>query len=210
MYGGLRMHNSRRIARRIFFFLIVPVAWVFAQDGHPIVSPEVSANGQVTFRFRAPNAKAVSVDLEGLAHHLPMQVDDQGIWSVTSDPLEPDYYGYSFLADDVRLLDPANPLLKPNLIQTQNQVHVSGPPSLAWELTAVPHGSVHHYFYHSRVIGDDRDFYVYTPPDYDPRGKTLYPVLYLLHGFSDDATGWTTAGRANVILDNLIAQGKAK
>ena len=74
----------------------------------------------------------------------------------------------------------------------------------------MPHGQVHHHFYHSAVVGDDRDFYVYTPPAYDPASKQTYPVLYLLHGFSDDASGWTAVGRANVILDNLIAQGKAK
>jgi enterochelin esterase family protein len=74
----------------------------------------------------------------------------------------------------------------------------------------VPHGEVHHHFYKSGVVGDDRGFFVYTPPGYDPRGKQSYPVLYLLHGYSDDANAWTAVGRANVILDNLIAQGKAK
>src|SRR5204862_6331322 len=73
-----------------------------------------------------------------------------------------------------------------------------------------PHGEIHHHFYKSGVVGDDRDYFVYTPPGYDPRGKQTYPVLYLLHGFSDDASAWTAVGRANVILDNLIAQGKAK
>jgi enterochelin esterase family protein len=90
-------------------------------------------------------------------------------------------------------------------------VHVpaSGTP-LPWEVTNVPRGTVHHHFYHSAVVGDDRDFYVYTPPGYDAAAKTPYPVLYLLHGFSDDASGWTAVGKAHVILDNLIAQGKAK
>ncbi len=74
----------------------------------------------------------------------------------------------------------------------------------------MPHGEIHHHFYKSGVVDDDRDFYVYTPPGYDPRKKQKYPVLYLLHGFSDDASGWTAVGRANVILDNLIAQGRAK
>ena len=81
---------------------------------------------------------------------------------------------------------------------------------LPWELNDVPRGEVHHHFYKSAVAGDQRDFYVYTPPGYDPAAKTTYPVLYLLHGYSDDASGWTAVGRANVILDNLIAQGKAK
>jgi enterochelin esterase family protein len=82
--------------------------------------------------------------------------------------------------------------------------------SLPWEWNNVPHGEIHHHFYKSAVAADDRDYYVYTPPDYEPATKKTYPVLYLLHGFSDDASGWTAVGLANVILDNLIAQGKAK
>ena len=74
----------------------------------------------------------------------------------------------------------------------------------------MPHGEIHHHFYKSTVAGDDRDYYVYTPPGYDPAARKTYPVLYLLHGFSDDASGWTAVGHANVILDNLIAQRKAK
>ena len=139
-----------------------------------------------------------------------MQKDDQGVWIITTAPLAPDYYGYSFVADGVRLIDPENPLLTPNLLDTESAVHVPGPLSLPWELNDVPHGEVHHHFYKSAVAGDDRDYYVYTPPGYDPAAKRTYPVLYLLHGYSDDASGWTAVGHANVILDNLIAQGKAK
>jgi enterochelin esterase-like enzyme len=87
---------------------------------------------------------------------------------------------------------------------------VPGPASSSWEVADVPRGEVHHHFYHSGVIGDNRDYYVYTPPGYEQNARQQYPVLYLLHGFSDDASGWTAVGRANVILDNLIAQGKAK
>jgi enterochelin esterase-like enzyme len=175
----------------------------------PLVSPEVHADNSVTFRFRAPNALEVKLEREG-AEALSMQKGEQGIWSVTTAPLAPDYYGYSFVADGVRLIDPENPLLTPNLLNTENAVHVPGPLSLPWELNDVPHGVVHHHFYKSEVAHDDRDYYVYTPAGYDPAAKKTYPVLYLLHGFSDDASGWTAVGHANVILDNLIAQGKAK
>jgi enterochelin esterase-like enzyme len=81
---------------------------------------------------------------------------------------------------------------------------------LPWEAADVPHGEVHHHFYKSAIVGDNRDFFVYTPPGYDPKGTTAFPVLYLLHGYSDDASGWTAVGKANLILDNQIAQGKAK
>jgi enterochelin esterase-like enzyme len=176
----------------------------------PVISPEIQSDSRVIFRFRDPNAQKVELQLEGLTAHFPMQKDDSGVWTVTTDALEPDYYGYSFVADGVALIDPANPLLKPNLLNTQSMVHVPGPASLPWEMNDVPRGIVHHHFYKSVVVGDQRDYYVYTPPGYDAAAKSKYPVLYLLHGYSDDASGWTAVGRANVILDNLIAQQKAK
>ena len=175
-----------------------------------LITPEVHSDNSVTFRFRAPNAQQVSVRREGVPDPLPMQKDETGVWTVTTAPLPPDYYGYSIIVDGQRTIDPYNSLLKPNLLSTENMVHVQGERSLPWELTDVPHGEVHHHFYHSAVANDDRDYYVYTPPGYDPTVKKAYPVLYLLHGYSDDASGWTAVGRANVILDNLIAQGKAK
>src|SRR5262249_44178558 len=106
-------------------------------------------------------------------------------------------------------VDPSNPVRVPNLLFNSSTVHVPGS-SLPWETADVPHGVVHRHFYRSAVVGDDRDYFVYTPPGYDPRAAASYPVLYLLHGFSDDASAWTAVGRANVILDNLIAQGKAR
>jgi enterochelin esterase-like enzyme len=173
-----------------------------------LVTPEVHSDNTVTFRFLAPNAQEVKLSREG-TEPVAMQKDDKGVWSVTTAPLAPDYYGYSIIVDGVRMLDPYNHGLTPNLIAPGNFVHVPGP-SLPWELNDIPHGEVHHHFYRSAVADDQRDFYVYTPPGYDPAAKTTYPVLYLLHGYSDDASGWTAVGRANVILDNLIAEGKAK
>src|SRR3974390_1725277 len=195
---------------------------VVAQDAKPtapaapqtpppaLVTPEVHSDYSVTFRFRAPNAQQVSVRREGLADPLPMQKDESGVWSVTSPSWSPDYYGYSIIVDGQRTIDPFNSLLKPNLLSTENMVHIQGERSLSWELNDVPHGEVHHHFYRSMVANDDRDYYVYTPPGYSSVAQITYPVLYLLHGYSDDASGWTAVGRANVILDNLIAQGKAK
>jgi enterochelin esterase-like enzyme len=217
-----RRFMTRRIMTRALsasFLLLLAVAtgWAQTQSAAPappqpvIVSPEVHADGSVTFRFHDPNAHEVILSLEG-GKLLPMQKDDQGIWGVTSDSLTPDFYAYSFKADGVSLMDPSNPLIKPNLLHSENMVHVPGPSDLPWEMSGAPHGVVHRHFYRSKVVGDERDFYVYTPPGYDndPGAKQTYPVLYLLHGFSDDASGWLSIGRANVILDKLIAQGKAK
>ncbi len=189
--------------------LLLAFVPVYAQPPQRLQSPEVGPDNRVTFRFRAPGAKDVYLAREG-AQRLPMQRDEAGVWTVTTDPLEPDIYGYFFIADGVNLIDPSNPLMKPNLLNTQSAVHVRSSASLPWEVDSVPHGELHRHFYRSAVVGDDRDFYVYTPPGYDPAAKKLYPVLYLLHGFSDDASGWSAVGRAHVILDNLIAQGKAR
>src|SRR5438128_6160949 len=173
------------------------------------VSPEVQSDGHVTFRLAAPNAAKVVVNIEGQHDPVAMQKDERGIWSATVGPLAPDIYGYSLVADGVSLIDPSNQLMKPNLLFTQSAVHIPDP-SLPWEVRDVPHGEIHQHFYHSKIAGDDRDFYVYTPPNYDPRGKQRYPVLYLLHGFSDAADGWSAVGMANLILDSLIAKGTAK
>jgi enterochelin esterase family protein len=100
--------------------------------------------------------------------------------------------------------------MKPNLLGTTSIVNVAGAAPQPWDVTDVPHGMVHRHFYKSAVVGDQRDFYVYTPAGYGKDPKKAYPVLYLLHGFSDDASGWSAVGKANFILDNLIAQGKAK
>src|SRR5580700_3475515 len=183
----------------------------------PVVSPEVLADHRATFRLRAPNGKEVSVQIDGVSKPLAMQKDAEGIWSATTDPLAPDYYGYTFFVDGVAMFDPSNSATKPNFLYRGSELHIpaasgnSGDSaSPAWETADVPHGEIHHHFYRSKVVGDDRGYFVYTPPVYDPRGKQTYPVLYLLHGYSDDANAWTAVGRANVILDNLIARGKTK
>ncbi|MBZ5623899.1 MAG: hypothetical protein LAQ69_35125 [Acidobacteriia bacterium] len=162
----------------------------------------------MTFRLRAPNAKEVFVT--GIGQRLPMQKNEQGIWTATTGPMKPDIYAYSFSVDGATFTDPGNPQFKTAYGSAgQSLLHVPGPGS--WEPgTGVPRGAVTRHFYHSGVVGDDRDFWVYTPAHYDPRRKEPYPVLYLLHGLGDESGSWIGVGAANVILDNLIAQGKAK
>lgn len=176
----------------------------------PVKSPEVSADGRITLRLRAPNAREVVVTGLVAGQRLAMQKDEQGVWSVTTDPMQPDMYSYLFSVDGANFTDPNNGEFKTAMVGAgQSMVHVPG--TVSWEpASGIARGAVAHHFYHSAIVGDDRDYYVYTPPNYDPARKELYPVLYLLHGLGDDASGWITAGAANVILDNLIAQGKAK
>ena len=126
--------------------LSLALAAVWAQSPPPpVISPEVHADRRVTFRLRDPGAKEVFVSRED-GQRLAMQKDEQGVWSVTTDPLEPDFYGYSFIADGVSLLDPVNPLMKPNLLNTTSMVHVRGE-GLTWETGNVPRGMLHRVLY---------------------------------------------------------------
>jgi enterochelin esterase-like enzyme len=176
----------------------------------PVRSPEVHGDRRVTVRLRMPNARAVLFSRDG-AQPVPMVRDTAGVWSYTTDPLEPDLYAYTFQVDGVAIPDPQNAEMKPvfRMGLGQSLLHVPGPHSLSWETRDVPRGAIIEHFYTSGVIGDRRNYYVYTPPNYNPRRADRYPVLYLLHGLSDDASGWVRAGRANVILDNLIADRRA-
>ncbi len=189
------------------FLMLAVTTSAFKQQ--PMLSPEIHSDRSVTFRFRDLGATKVDVGIEG-RDAIPMTKGQNGIWSVQTPPLAPDLYGYTFSSDGETRLDIHNPQMKPNLIWQSNMFLLPGTPSEAWEVQHVPHGQIHHEFYQSKVIGDERDFFVYTPPGYRPNTGTKYPVLYLLHGYSDVASGWTEVGKAHVIMDNLIAQGKTK
>ena len=189
-------------------FLALATALAAQNRPAPVLSPEVGSDRSVTFRLRAPNAKEVRIT--GIGQPVAMARGEDGVWTARVGPLDVDLYSYSFSVDGVSMLDPGNPRQKTLYMGVgQSLLHVPGQ-GLSWERTDGPRGSVNHHFYKSTLIGDERDFWVYTPPNYDPSRKDPYPVLYLLHGASDDSDAWSTVGRANVILDNLINQGKAK
>jgi len=176
------------------------------------VSPEIHADGSVTLRLRAPNAQKVDLVLEGAV--TPMQQDAEGLWSATTAVLPPEIYAYRFVVDGTPILDPRNTDVRDNLQSLWNNLTVPGTPPEAWELQSIPHGIVEHRFYTSQVVlglpNNQSDYYVYTPPGYNAKARLSYPVLYLLHGYSDAADGWPSVGKANFILDSLIASGKAK
>ena len=180
----------------------------------PVVSPQVAPSGAVTFRLVAPNAQKVAVTIEGQAKPLDLQKNSNGTWEVTTPPMQPEIYGYTFAVDGQRTLDPRNAHVRPNLISPTTVVEVPAPTPQPWDRTDIPHGTVEHVLYRSRLVTPDaddtgdRDMWVYTPPGYDPARKQPYPVLYLNHGYSDGAEGWVQAGQANLILDSLLHDGK--
>lgn len=197
--------------------LLLSAPWVAAFNqsgqpprfGQPVRSPEVLPDRRVIFRFKSPNAKSVSVVFDGLPK-IPMAKDESGVWSVTTGPLDPDLYSYSIVVDGIAIADPANDFFKPVVSGgAESIVHVPGRATQIWEAADVPHGALHRHTYHSKKIGESRNVWVYTPPGYEASPKQSYPVLYLLHGVMEDATAWSSAGQAQVILDNLIAAKKA-
>jgi enterochelin esterase family protein len=186
------------------------------RGGPQIVSPEIGADKTITFRYMAPNATNVTLsgEIGGLSTPTPIPLvkGDNGVWSVKVGPLAPDIYTYSFNVDGVTALDPRNTNTKMGYggfgPVSVVQVPTDGGPAF-YDVKDVPHGAVRIQPYVSKTLGGlGRQVWIYTPPDYD-KGKS-YPVLYLLHGAGDIESGWTLIGRANNILDNLIAEGKAK
>ena len=176
----------------------------------PPTDPQLQPDGTAVFRLAMPNASKVELHLEGVKDPFPLTKGNDGMWSVSVPRLAPQYYSYTFNVDGTEVLDPHNVMLKTSFFSTQNIFLVPGQPPMSWEAADVPHGVVHHHFYRSKIVGINSEYYVYTPPGFNPGSKQKYPVLYLLHGYSDDPSAWTGMGKANVILDNLIAQGKAK
>ena len=177
--------------------------------GPQIVSPEVKPDRTVTVRFRAPNAKAVTLigELDGRTY--PMTRDEAGVWSVTIGPLAPDVYNYQFNVDGVIAMDPVNPAVKLGFggFPPANMFEIPG--DEFDDAREVPHGTVRVETYHSKTLGVPRTLWIYTPPGYDS-GNARYPVFYLLHGSGNTDSSWILTGRANYILDNLIAEGKSK
>ena len=172
-----------------------------------VVSPDIGADRRVTFRLRAPEAKKVVVSGD-FGSDTELQKGGDGVWSVTVGPLAPEMYVYFFLVDGVRLTDPANPQVKIGFVTTTTTslLTVPGDAPAFYDVQPVPHGEIRTLLYASRSNGVTRELTVYVPPGYDESPRQRYPVLYLLHGFANDHHSWHRYGRANDILDNLIAQ----
>jgi enterochelin esterase family protein len=176
-----------------------------------LVSPEPLPDHRVVFRIYAPKASEVTLsgDMQATYEPVKLEKDDTGAWSATVGPLRPDYYSYSFTVDGVRTLDPKNALIKQGVSSLDNMFLVPGAEAAFEENRTVPHGEIRQAWYQSSTLNMQRRMHIYTPPGYDA-GKDRYPVFYLLHGGGDEDSGWSTIGRAGFILDNLIAERKAK
>ena len=183
--------------------------------GSEIVSPEIHDDHSVTFRLQAPNAKEVKLSGDWMPADgwVPGSVDmfpaENGIWTYTTEILEPELYGYAFLVDGLRVNDPNNAFLSRDIATQTNVFIVPGGQANLYRVNEVPHGSVTRRWYESPGLDMDRRITIYTPPGYERSGKN-YPVLYLLHGAGGDEEAWIELGRAAQILDNLIAEGKAE
>ena len=205
-------HASMVFTATVFIALLLPCD-MHGQSPVAFNSHEVHADGSITFRYRDTGAKQVQVSVESLRAPIVM-IKSDGVWTATTPPLPPETYWYWFIVDGQTQMDPLNGFVLPNYVYLNNEVTVHGPTPQLWEATDVLHGELHHHFYKSRFAsglpGEQRDYYVYTPPGYDPKSRRAYPVLYLLHGYAQTAADWAMPGGANFILDNLIAQDKAK
>ena len=177
-------------------------------------SHQVNSNHSITFRFDAPNAQAVELVSDITADLMPLVKSPDGLWTITTPPLPPGLVSYAFAVDGVDQPDPRNPMPKPSLILGASMVLIPGQPASPWEPADLPHGAVHTHIYTTSSIeglpANQSRYVVYTPPGYDPQSSASYPVLCLLHGWSDSEIAWTQIGQAHLILDALIASGKAR
>jgi enterochelin esterase-like enzyme len=183
--------------------------------GTEIVSPEIHEDHSVTFRVEAALAQEVKLTgdwmpAEGwVPGSVTMDKDENGLWTYTTAVLEPELYGYAFLIDGVRTIDPNNVFVSRDVSTNTNILLLGGGQADLYKVNDVPHGSVTRRWYDSPGLEMKRRITIYTPPGYES-GKASYPVLYLLHGAGGDEEAWNELGRASQIMDNLIAQGKAE
>ncbi|WP_284688256.1 esterase [Chondrinema litorale] len=200
---------------------------IFAQEipkeVENIISPEIHGDQTVSFRFFAPYADSVQISSDFLP---PVRImsrfgpvdgpgtanlikDEFGLWSYTTETLQPELYSYNFIVDGVKNTDPNNPYALRNSSSLTNIFIISEDKTGLYQINDIPHGSITHRWYDSPGLNMDRRISIYTPPGYE-QSKGKFPVLYLLHGAGGDEDSWLAHGRLAQIMDNLIAMGNAK
>jgi len=179
-----------------------PASTNINQSGFPRIFEDLS----VAFKIKAPDAKKVQIDLGKL---YDMTKDEQGSWTVTAAPQVPGFHYYSLVIDGVKVVDPTSESFY-GMSRMASAIEIPEKGVDFYDIKNVPHGAVSSKYYFSKVTNSWRRLYVYTPPGYDTNLKEKYPVVYVQHGGGEDERGWVTQGRTDIILDNLIASGKAK
>jgi enterochelin esterase-like enzyme len=169
--------------------------------------PRIEADSRVTFRFNAPNAQKVQVSIVNVP--FDMAKGEDGVWSYTSDPQDAGYHNYWMIVDGAVVIDPATNAFI-GYSHMCNGFEIPDPDGSFYALKDVPHGNVLIRNYFSKTTNSWRHIFIYTPPDYENKTKVRYPVLYLQHGGGEDERVWIEMGRTNLILDNMIAEGKVK
>ncbi len=203
---------------RTLSFLGLPVlvtCSLVAQSPITLQSHQANADHTLTFRYQDPVARSVLLNIDTAPKPVPMVKGDDGVWTYTTAPLPPEIYSYRFDVDGRPQFDPNNLLgITPNLVYRGDEAEVPGEAPELWDLQAIPHGELHRHRYTTAIVkglpANQSEYLVWTPPGYDPRGKTKYPVLYLLHGWSNTVDTWTQTLQADRILDSLLAQGRIR
>jgi enterochelin esterase family protein len=218
--------------RKWMFLVVLCLTGVAAQaqqnlnwgQGPQVASPDVHADNSVTFNLIAPEAQKVQitgdflppkkVEYGGNTYEMPGVADlvknDKGVWTLTTEPLQPELYTYNMLVDGVKIIDPLNVYNIRDINNLFSVLLIGGNQRAdLYKVNKVAHGTVSKIWYESPTAGLTRRLTVYTPAGYETSGKE-YPVLYLLHGIGGDENAWSELGRAAQIMDNLIAQGKAE
>lgn len=207
---GVTMKSFGSILILLSLFFTITAAQSFKlSPGDTLTSVSVSKERILTLRIYAPEAAAVSVggpDIPDQYRRQPMIKTADGVWEWTAGPLNAGAYRYQFTVNGLAVNDPKNPSVSESNGNSWSMLSVPGASFM--ETANVPHGAVSEVQYYSTSLQRSRRMHVYTPPGYES-GSAKYPVLYLLHGAMDCDDSWTSVGRAGVIMDNLIAAGKA-
>ena len=189
--------------------LSLTTGWAQNHWDNPIKSPDIQHDGHtVKFALDAPHAKDVSIEGQFMKDTKSMTKDKNGVWRGEVNISTPDIYPYAFIVDGTRIADPSNTNIFPNERFKASLLEMPSDAAL-YTVKDVPHGKVSYCTYHSKVLGINRPLLVYTPHGYETSNRT-YPTFYLISGTTDTEETWTKVGRANIILDNLIAEGKAE
>ena len=209
-------HKNISMLMALFAFLFLFSGGANAQQsvvGKPAVTninpdgfPRILDNLSVVFKIKAPDAKKMQIDFGKL---YDMTKDDQGFWTVTTAPQVPGFHYYSLVIDGVKVVDPASETFY-GMGRMSSAIDIPEKGVDFYEVKAVPHGALSSKYYFSKVTNSWRRLFVYTPAGYDINAKVKYPVIYIQHGGGEDERGWAVQGKTDIILDNLIAEGKAK